>query len=94
MALGDASLFAPDRLPATAQVAGQQGAYAAHLINRGFSLGRGGMDQVRWWGCEMRQLGLCPLLQLSAWLASPCCRFPAAPRTRCRPAATAQQGQA
>ena len=47
IALGDASLFAPDRLPATAQVAGQQGAYAAHLINRGFSLGVGGMDQVR-----------------------------------------------
>ncbi|KAL4425486.1 hypothetical protein ABPG75_009502 [Micractinium tetrahymenae] len=45
LALGDASLFVPERLPATAQVAGQQGAYAAHLVNRGFALGRGGMGQ-------------------------------------------------
>lgn len=29
------------------QVAGQQGAYVAHLVNRGFSLGLGGMDQAR-----------------------------------------------
>jgi NADH:ubiquinone reductase (non-electrogenic) len=45
VALGDASLYVPERLPATAQVAGQQGAYVAHLINRGFSLGAGGMEQ-------------------------------------------------
>lgn len=45
IALGDCSALAVDRLPATAQVAAQQGAYVAHLINRGFLVGRGGLDQ-------------------------------------------------
>lgn len=47
VAIGDCSLMVGDRLPATAQVAGQQGAYVAHLINRGFLPLQGGMDQVR-----------------------------------------------
>lgn len=46
VALGDCSMIASGtRLPATAQVAGQQGAYAAHVINRGYLLGRGGLDE-------------------------------------------------
>ncbi|KAI7841841.1 hypothetical protein COHA_004370 [Chlorella ohadii] len=45
LAIGDCSLMVGDRLPATAQVAGQQGAYVAHLINRGFLPLQGGMDQ-------------------------------------------------
>ena len=28
------------------QVAGQQGAYLAHMINRGYLVGTGGLDQV------------------------------------------------
>lgn len=42
--LGDASSFVTDRLPTTAQVAAQQGAYVAHLINKGYALGTGGLD--------------------------------------------------
>lgn len=45
MAIGDCTLMQGDRLPATAQVAGQQGAYAAHMINRGYLPLQGGMDQ-------------------------------------------------
>ncbi|KXZ46318.1 hypothetical protein GPECTOR_45g188 [Gonium pectorale] len=45
LALGDCSLVLGNRLPATAQVAGQQGAYLAHLINSGYSLGVGGYSQ-------------------------------------------------
>lgn len=53
LAIGDCTLMVGDRLPATAQVAGQQGAYAAHLINRGFLPLEGGMEQVRLWkGCR------------------------------------------
>ena len=52
LALGDCAmaaeragtLGAAPRLPATAQVAAQQGAYAARLINRGFALGAAGLD--------------------------------------------------
>ncbi|GLC47157.1 hypothetical protein PLESTB_001387100 [Pleodorina starrii] len=45
LALGDCSLVLGNRLPATAQVAGQQGAYLAHLINSGYNLGVGGYTQ-------------------------------------------------
>jgi len=42
VALGDCSSIIGNPLPATAQVAGQQGAYLAHLINRGYEIGVGG----------------------------------------------------
>jgi NADH:ubiquinone reductase (non-electrogenic) len=45
IALGDCSAMLGDRLPATAQVAGQQGAYIARMINRGYTVGIGGQDQ-------------------------------------------------
>lgn len=45
IALGDCSLMVGDRLPATAQVAGQQGAYVAHMVNRGYLPLTGGLDQ-------------------------------------------------
>ncbi|KAG2487510.1 hypothetical protein HYH03_013928 [Edaphochlamys debaryana] len=45
MCLGDCSLVLGNRLPATAQVAGQQGSYLAHLINSGYTLGVGGYTQ-------------------------------------------------
>eukprot|EP00198_Chlamydomonas_reinhardtii_P012934 XP_001702271.1 mitochondrial NADH dehydrogenase [Chlamydomonas reinhardtii] len=45
MALGDCSLVLGNRLPSTAQVAGQQGAYLAHLINSQYQLGVGGYTQ-------------------------------------------------
>ncbi|KAI3438808.1 hypothetical protein D9Q98_001225 [Chlorella vulgaris] len=45
LAIGDNSLVVGDRLPTTAQVAGQQGAYAAHMINRGFMPLTGGLQQ-------------------------------------------------
>lgn len=45
LAIGDCSLVVGDRLPTTAQVAGQQGAYAAHMINRGFMPLVGGLEQ-------------------------------------------------
>ena len=45
IALGDCSALVGAPLPATAQVAGQQGAYAAHLVNRGYLLGPGGLGQ-------------------------------------------------
>ncbi|EFJ45750.1 hypothetical protein VOLCADRAFT_63330 [Volvox carteri f. nagariensis] len=45
LALGDCSLVLGNRLPATAQVAGQQGAYLAHLLNSGYNLGVGGYTQ-------------------------------------------------
>ncbi|MEW5318850.1 MAG: hypothetical protein WDW38_010035 [Sanguina aurantia] len=45
MALGDNSWLLGQRLPATAQVAGQQGSYIAHLVNAGYTVGRGGLDQ-------------------------------------------------
>ncbi|KAG1677207.1 hypothetical protein FOA52_013405 [Chlamydomonas sp. UWO 241] len=47
IAIGDCSnvLGQDAQLPPTAQVAAQQGAYAAHMINRGFVLGVGGMDR-------------------------------------------------
>lgn len=47
LAIGDCSLVVDDRLPTTAQVAGQQGAYAAHMANRGFRPRMGGMEEVR-----------------------------------------------
>lgn len=46
IALGDCSALVGAPLPATAQVAGQQGAYAAHLVNRGYLLGLGGLDKT------------------------------------------------
>lgn len=45
LALGDCSAVVGNRLPATAQVAGQQGSYLAHLINSGYTLGVGGYRQ-------------------------------------------------
>lgn len=45
LALGDCSLVLGNRLPGTAQVAGQQGAFLAHLINSGYNLGYGGYSQ-------------------------------------------------
>ncbi|KAG2487513.1 hypothetical protein HYH03_013931 [Edaphochlamys debaryana] len=45
MCLGDCSLVLGNRLPPTAQVAGQQGSYLAHLINSGYTLGVGGYTQ-------------------------------------------------
>ncbi|GLI60392.1 hypothetical protein VaNZ11_002538 [Volvox africanus] len=42
LALGDCSLVLGNRLPSTAQVAGQQGAYLAHLLNNGVEPGEGG----------------------------------------------------
>ena len=46
LAVGDASRLWGAPLPATAQVAGQQGAYAARLLNRGFGWdGLGGLHQ-------------------------------------------------
>ena len=42
-AAGDCSLLIDGPLPATAQVAGQQGAYLAHLINRKLDPGEGGV---------------------------------------------------
>ena len=48
LALGDCSAAAGGgpaaALPATAQVAAQQGAYAARLINRGYAIGAAGLD--------------------------------------------------
>eukprot|EP00882_Tetradesmus_deserticola_P001020 GHRQ01001105.1.p1 GENE.GHRQ01001105.1~~GHRQ01001105.1.p1 ORF type:complete len:649 (+),score=345.14 GHRQ01001105.1:241-2187(+) len=44
IALGDCSMMLGNRLPATAQVAGQQGAYVARMVNRGYSMGLGGLD--------------------------------------------------
>jgi len=38
LAMGDASLIVDDNLPQTAQVAAQQGAYVARLLNRGYDL--------------------------------------------------------
>jgi len=43
LAIGDCSVMTGRRLPATAQVAGQQGAYVARLLNRGYRVGRGGV---------------------------------------------------
>ncbi|KAK9844058.1 hypothetical protein WJX81_003133 [Elliptochloris bilobata] len=45
LALGDCAMMHGNRLPATAQVAGQQGAYAARMINRMFRLGCGGLTE-------------------------------------------------
>ncbi|GIL60516.1 hypothetical protein Vafri_15069 [Volvox africanus] len=42
LALGNCSLVLGNRLPPTAQVAGQQGAYLAHLLNSGVDPGEGG----------------------------------------------------
>ncbi|GBG00600.1 NADH dehydrogenase [Raphidocelis subcapitata] len=44
IALGDCSRLWGEPLPPTAQVAGQQGAYAARLINRGFQVNEGGLN--------------------------------------------------
>mmetsp|Transcript_22742 Transcript_22742/g.70657 ORF Transcript_22742/g.70657 Transcript_22742/m.70657 type:complete len:515 (+) Transcript_22742:344-1888(+) len=44
LALGDCAKVLSAPLPATAQVAGQQGAYAAHVINRQYVLGVGGAN--------------------------------------------------
>ncbi|KAK9915294.1 hypothetical protein WJX75_007230 [Coccomyxa subellipsoidea] len=51
IALGDCSRLTGAPLPATAQVAGQQGAYVARMINRGYRLGTGGLEKpfpARW----------------------------------------------
>ncbi|KAG2424789.1 hypothetical protein HXX76_014213 [Chlamydomonas incerta] len=45
LALGDCSLVLGNRLPPTAQVAGQQGSYLANMLNGGYSLGVGGYNQ-------------------------------------------------
>lgn len=42
LAIGDCSVMTGRRLPVTAQVAGQQGAYVARLLNRGHRVGMGG----------------------------------------------------
>jgi len=51
LALGDCTKVVAGigPLPATAQVAAQQGAYAAHMVNRGYRLGVGGIDMVPPW---------------------------------------------
>lgn len=49
IALGDCSAIATGRLPSTAQVAGQQGAYVAHVINRKYRLGVGGEESMPPW---------------------------------------------
>eukprot|EP00955_Chlamydomonas_euryale_P048329 353938-Chlamydomonas_euryale.AAC.1 len=48
MALGDCSSVQgrEDTLPPTAQVAAQQGAYVAHMLNRGYVLGVGGLEEM------------------------------------------------
>lgn len=45
IALGDCARLFGGPLPPTAQVAAQQGAYSARLINRGYFIGTGGLDQ-------------------------------------------------
>lgn len=49
IALGDCSKIVSGPLPPTAQVAGQQGAYVAHVINRKYRLGTGGEDAMPPW---------------------------------------------
>lgn len=49
LALGDCSRLHGAPLPATAQVAAQQGAYAARLLNRGYAVGLGGLDAPPPW---------------------------------------------
>ena len=49
IALGDCSKIVHDPLPATAQVAAQEGAYVAHIINRGYRLGVGGVEMLPPW---------------------------------------------
>lgn len=44
LALGDCSRIVTGPLPATAQVAAQQGAFAAHVLNRDYDVGVGGLD--------------------------------------------------
>jgi NADH:ubiquinone reductase (non-electrogenic) len=44
LAIGDAAAMVGRRLPPTAQVAGQQGAYVARLLNKGFRVGVGGFE--------------------------------------------------
>lgn len=46
IALGDCSMIVGGMLPATAQVAAQQGAYVAHVINRHYRIGTGGEDAL------------------------------------------------
>jgi NADH:ubiquinone reductase (non-electrogenic) len=45
LAVGDAAAMVGRRLPPTAQVAGQQGAYVARLLNKGYRIGKGGFDR-------------------------------------------------
>lgn len=45
LALGDNARMFGNPLPPTAQVAAQQGAYAARLLNRGYFLGTGGLSE-------------------------------------------------
>jgi NADH dehydrogenase FAD-containing subunit len=49
ISLGDCSSIIDNPLPPTAQVAGQQGAYVAHLINRKYNIGTGGIDMLPPW---------------------------------------------
>lgn len=49
ISLGDCSSIVDNPLPPTAQVAGQQGAYVAHVINRKYNVGTGGIDMLPPW---------------------------------------------
>ena len=49
IALGDCSVLTAGSLPPTAQVAAQQGAYAAHVLNRRYNVGTGGIDMLPPW---------------------------------------------
>ena len=57
IALGDCSRLHSGPLPATAQVAAQQGAYVAHMINRGYRVGVGGLSMLPPWK-QARSLSL------------------------------------
>lgn len=46
IALGDCSQIMTKPLPPTAQVAAQQGAFVAHVINRRYNIGRGGENLI------------------------------------------------
>jgi len=46
LAMGDCTTLVGGSLPATAQVAAQQGSYLAHVLNRGFVVGKGGPDAM------------------------------------------------
>lgn len=93
LALGDASLFVPERLPATAQVAGQQGAYAAHLVNRGFTLGMGGMDQVGCYAGQAPTTGCRRAAPAKARACAPIEPVPGSPACPCAPGSRHQRSR-